>query len=59
MKTPQVPAMDGMSPLGFRQTATCDECGRVFDLTHAIDADEWTFGHDCEAPDTAHTAAEA
>lgn len=28
--------------------AKCDECGRVFDLTDATDASEWSFGHDCE-----------
>lgn len=26
----------------------CPECGRVFDLTNEIDADEWSYGHDCE-----------
>ncbi len=31
--------------------ATCKECGRVFDLTDAVDADEWAYGHDCEASD--------
>ena len=30
-------------------TATCVECGRVFDLTNDVDADEWYNGHDCEA----------
>ena len=30
-------------------TATCPECGRVFDLTDAPDSDEWAHGHDCEA----------
>lgn len=29
-------------------TRTCLECGRVFDLTDATDADEFTSGHDCE-----------
>lgn len=28
--------------------ARCGECGRVFDLTDATDADEWAYGHDCE-----------
>lgn len=28
-------------------TATCTECGRVFDLTDDTDAEEWGFGHDC------------
>jgi hypothetical protein len=27
----------------------CIECGRVFDLLDEVDADEWAFGHDCEA----------
>lgn len=31
------------------QTQTkCVECERVFDLTNAIDATEWLYGHDCE-----------
>lgn len=30
-------------------TATCPECGRVFDLTDKTDAAEWSYGHDCEA----------
>lgn len=29
-------------------TATCAECGRVFDLFDTDDADEWAYGHDCE-----------
>lgn len=28
--------------------AFCDECGRVFDLGDAADADEFFSGHDCE-----------
>jgi hypothetical protein len=28
--------------------AKCPECGRVFDLLDADDADEWFYGHDCE-----------
>lgn len=28
--------------------ATCPECGRVFDLTNAIDIQEYYAGHDCE-----------
>lgn len=28
--------------------AKCPECGRVFDLTNEVDADEWYSGHDCE-----------
>lgn len=27
---------------------TCEECGRVFDLTDEDDASEWYYGHDCE-----------
>lgn len=27
----------------------CHDCGRVFDLLEAGDADEWAYGHDCEA----------
>ena len=27
----------------------CVECGRVFDLTDADAAEEWYYGHDCEA----------
>ena len=27
----------------------CLECDRVFDLTVETDAEEWTYGHDCEA----------
>jgi hypothetical protein len=27
----------------------CRECERSFDLAVAIDAEEWYYGHDCEA----------
>lgn len=27
----------------------CPECGRVFDLTDEDDANEFYYGHDCEA----------
>jgi hypothetical protein len=27
----------------------CVECDRVFDLLNEDDANEWTYGHDCEA----------
>lgn len=27
----------------------CRECGRVFDLLNKTEADEWAYGHDCEA----------
>lgn len=29
--------------------AKCQECERVFDLTDETDAEEWAYGHDCEA----------
>jgi hypothetical protein len=29
--------------------ATCEECQRVFNLYDIDDADEWFYGHDCEA----------
>jgi hypothetical protein len=29
--------------------AKCYECGRIFDLLNDNDADEWHYGHDCEA----------
>jgi ferredoxin-like protein FixX len=29
--------------------ARCVECGRVFDLSDGSQAEEWFFGHDCEA----------
>jgi hypothetical protein len=30
---------------------TCLECGREFDLNDELDAEEYTFGHDCEPVD--------
>lgn len=27
----------------------CSECGRDFDLADRFDAEEWYYGHDCEA----------
>ena len=33
----------------IRTVATCEECSRRFDLLDAIDAEEWFYGHDCEA----------
>ena len=27
----------------------CVECGRIFDLLNEADAEEWYYGHDCEA----------
>ena len=29
--------------------AKCGECGRVFDLLDIDQANEWYYGHDCEA----------
>jgi hypothetical protein len=29
-------------------SASCVECGRVFDLMNPTDADELAYGHDCE-----------
>lgn len=29
--------------------AVCGECYRVFDMENEIDAQEWHYGHDCEA----------
>lgn len=34
---------------GEDMKAKCDECGRVFDLFDAQEADELLSGHDCEA----------
>lgn len=28
--------------------AKCVECGRMFDLLDETDANEWSYGHDCE-----------
>lgn len=28
---------------------TCVECERVFDMFDETDAEEWHYGHDCEA----------
>lgn len=32
-------------------TATCPECGRVFNLLDEDDAGEFYYGHDCEQPE--------
>ena len=32
-----------------RAKRMCVECGRVFDMLDEADAEEWTYGHDCEA----------
>lgn len=32
-----------------RTKATCVECNREFDLLDEEDANEWHYGHDCEA----------
>lgn len=31
-----------------RFKAACPECNRVFDLLDENDANEWSYGHDCE-----------
>ena len=31
------------------ETRTCRECQRVFDMMDRHDAEEWAYGHDCEA----------
>lgn len=33
----------------FPRFVSCRECDRKFDLCDGQQADEWTFGHDCEA----------
>lgn len=32
-----------------RAKRMCVECGRVFDMLDEADAEEWNYGHDCEA----------
>jgi ribosomal protein S26 len=34
---------------GMRLAVQCQECGRRFDLTNQNDAEEYYYGHDCEA----------
>jgi len=29
-------------------SVVCPECDRVFDLLDEDDANEWSYGHDCE-----------
>jgi hypothetical protein len=31
-----------------RPLTICVECGRLFDLSQELDAQEWAYGHDCE-----------
>jgi hypothetical protein len=38
-------------------TATCPECGRVFDLLDEDDASEWAAGHDCVVETRCHRPA--
>jgi len=38
---------DRMDKLATR--ATCDECGRTFDLMDEVESNEWHYGHDCES----------
>jgi len=35
--------------VGFTATRVCVECDRAFNLFDADDANEWFYGHDCEA----------
>ena len=38
-----------MSNIGVIPTKVrCPECGRVFDITDELDAEELAYGHDCE-----------
>ena len=42
--------MDALSKLLLTQTnPICRECSRVFDMFDEDDANEWHYGHDCEA----------
>lgn len=42
-----IPALNACDFCNAR--ATCPECHRKFDLMDKIDAQEWYYGHDCEA----------
>ena len=33
----------------FQPKRECCECNREFDMFDEIDAQEWYYGHDCEA----------
>lgn len=35
--------------MAYTDSATCPECEREFDLFDLADAEEWFYGHDCEA----------
>lgn len=39
---------DRPTPPVIRTAVRCPECGRLFDLATAADAEEWAYGHDCE-----------
>jgi len=41
--------MKSNSILQIQTTIQCKECDRVFDLLNDTDAQEWDYGHDCEA----------
>jgi hypothetical protein len=47
--TADTPAPDTGGYRRFARRARCHECGRVFDLADTTDAEEWHYGHDCEA----------
>jgi hypothetical protein len=37
------------TPVYIPTSFTCGECNRVFDMFDETDAEEWHYGHDCEA----------
>ncbi len=53
MTTEPTPVALVLGGLVLPTTATCPECGRVFNLLDEDDADEFYNGHDCEAPEPA------
>ncbi len=48
METTLTPEQFGIDVRKQRQPV-CVECARVFDLMDSEDAQEWFYGHDCEA----------
>jgi hypothetical protein len=40
---------DIMKIMWAQATRVCGECSRVFDMFDETDAEEWHYGHDCEA----------
>jgi hypothetical protein len=43
--------MNELTSVTSHSKAKCKECKRIFDLHNETDADEWFYGHDCEASD--------